>query len=208
MADGRGLSYMTAQAFPLTWPTSWPRAKSRDNAKFGQKDSRGWKVEATIAGARNRLQREVDLLGAQGVILSTNVELRLDGQPRSDRRDPGDPGVALYFKLKGKDTVLACDRWYRVADNIIAIAKHIEAIRGMERWGVGSVEQVFTGYQALPAPEQWWQVLGVSPVATREDIDTAYRRLAAAAHPDRQGGSNAAMARLNAARDAGRAERG
>ncbi|WP_347271875.1 J domain-containing protein [Rhizorhabdus histidinilytica] len=194
------------QAYPLTWPASWPRARSRGRAKFSQKDARGWAVQATIATARDRLQREVDLLGARDVILSTNVELRLDGQPRSDRGNPVDTGAALYFKLKGRDTVLACDRWDRVADNIIAIAKHIEAIRGMDRWGVGTVEQVFTGYQALPAPEQWWQVLGVSAAAAVDEIDAAYRRLAPAAHPDR-GGSDAAMARLNAARDAGRAAR-
>lgn len=162
--------------------------------------------QASVAVARERLQREVDLLGARGVILSTNVELRLDGQPRSDRSEPSDPGVALYFKLKGKDTVLACDRWTRVADNIIAIAKHIEAIRGMDRWGVGSLDQVFTGYQALPAPEQWWQVLGVSEGASVADIDAAYRAAAPKAHPDR-GGSDAAMARLNAARDHGRTAR-
>jgi hypothetical protein len=195
------------QRYPLTWPTGWRRAQLRTTAAFGRKGDRGYKVEAPIATARERLQREVDLLGAKDAILSTNVELRLDGQPRSDRAPPGDPGVALYFKLKGRDTVLACDRWNRVADNIIAIAKHIEAIRGMDRWGVGSVDQVFTGYQALPAPEQWWQVLGVSPAATIDDINEAYRRLAPRAHPD-QGGSDAAMARLNAARDQGRRERG
>lgn len=195
--------------FPLTWPISWPRARSRSRAKFAQKVWNGRYDETravTIAVARDRLQAEIDRLGARGVILSTNVELRLDGQPRSDRSEPYDPGVALYFKLKGRDTVLACDRWDRVADNITAIAKHIEAIRGMDRWGVGSIDQVFTGYQALPAPEQWWQVLGVSPAATIDDIDQAYRKLAPTAHPDR-GGSDSAMARLNAARDQGKAER-
>lgn len=192
--------------FPLTWPMSWPRARHRDVARFKAQTSSGWMGQASVAVARERLQREVDLLGARGVILSTNVELRLDGQPRSDRSEPSDPGVALYFKLKGKDTVLACDRWTRVADNIIAIAKHIEAIRGMDRWGVGSLDQVFTGYQALPAPEQWWQVLGVSEGASVADIDAAYRAAAPKAHPDR-GGSDAAMARLNAARDHGRTAR-
>lgn len=141
------------------------------------------------------------------MILSTNVELRLDGQPRSDRGNPSDPGVALYFKLKGRDTALACDRWVRVADNITALAKHIEAIRGMERWGVGTVEQVFTGYQALPSPEQWWDVLGVDSDAAADLIERRYRLLAQTAHPDR-GGTDAAMARLNAARDAGRKANG
>jgi hypothetical protein len=112
----------------------------------------------TIAVARERLQREIDLLGGADAILSTNVELRLDGRPRSDRAEPPDAGVAFYFRLNGKPIVLACDKWDRVADNITAIAKHIEAMRGMDRWGVGNKAQAFAGYEALPAPEQWWQV--------------------------------------------------
>ncbi|WP_197535667.1 J domain-containing protein [Sphingobium sp. SYK-6] len=142
------------------------------------------------------------MLRAGYVTLSTNLETRLDGNPRSGQPEPQDPGAAVYFRLQGKDTVLACDKWDRVADNIAAIAKHIEALRGMDRWGVGTAAQAFAGYQALPAPEQWWQVLGVPVSATREQINAAYRSLAMKAHPD-QGGSDAAMARLNAAREQG-----
>jgi len=158
--------------------------------------------ELSIADANQRLQAELDRLRARSVILSTNVELRLDGMPRSDRSPPADPGVALYFRLNGRDTVLACDKWDRVADNIVAIAKHIEALRGQDRWGVGTLEQAFAGYQALPAPEQWWQVLGVSEHATADQINAAWRDQARTAHPD-HGGSDAAMARLNSARDEG-----
>ena len=194
------------QAYPLQWPVGWPRTKTRTTARFGQKDARGWHRQATIATARERLQGQLDLLRAGNPVLSTNVELRLDGQPRSDRTDPADPGVAVYFTLRGKPTTLACDRWDRVADNIVALAKHIEALRGMDRWGVGTADQVFAGYQSLPAPEQWWQVLGIDQGATVEVIDAAWRAKARDAHPDR-GGTDAAMARLNAARDAGRAAR-
>lgn len=196
---------MTAQSYPLHWPLGRPRTIGRRTAPFNRKEWNGrWSEtkSVTIAVARDRLQNELDLLRASSIVLSTNVELRLDGQPRSDRSPPSDPGVALYFKLRGRDTVLACDKWDRVADNIVAIAKHIEALRGIERWGVGSLEQAFAGYQALPAPEQWWQVLGVAANATRDQISAAYREKARAAHPD-SGGSDAAMARLNTARDDG-----
>lgn len=186
------------QRHPLSWPTGWPRTAShqRADAAFRSNDR-----ILTVAVAIDRLQCELDRLRARDYILSTNVELRLDGMPRSGQAEPSDPGAAIYFKLNGKDTVLACDKWKRVADNIAALAKHIEALRGMDRWGVGSIAQAFAGYQALPAPEQWWQVLGVGQHAPRAQIQEAYRELARAAHPD-QGGSTAAMARLNAARDA------
>lgn len=193
----------TVPAYPLAWPSGWPRARSRQRAPFGttSRSRNGSRDPLTVAEARGRLSEELDRLGARYVTLSTNIELRLDGQPRSGQPEPRDPGVAVYFQLKGKATVLACDKWDRAADNIAAVAKHIEALRGIDRWGVGSVEQAFAGYQALPEPEQWWQVLGISPVATTDDITRAYRTKAREAHPD-AGGSDAAMARLNAARSA------
>lgn len=199
---------MSEQAYPLSWPVGRPRtpAHLRKRATFNVKEWNGrWDQtkEVSIARARDRLQREIDLLGAKGLILSTNVELRLDGQPRSDRRAPADPGVALYFRLDGRNTALACDKWDRVADNIVAIAKHVEALRGIDRWGVGTREQAFAGYQALPAPEQWWQVLEVGQQATPEQIDAAWRAKMRDAHPDR-GGSDQAAARLNWARDEGK----
>src|SRR3546814_9529449 len=98
-------------------------------------------LRVTIATALDRLEAELTRLGARGIILSSNLERTLSGAPRSGQADPADPGVAVYFTLKGKDTVLACDRWYRAADNMVAIAKHIEAIRGMDRWGVGRSEE-------------------------------------------------------------------
>lgn len=191
---------MSVTAFPLQWPSGWPRARFRQRAVFGTTGRKGWKESLTVADARARLSEQLDFLGARYATLSTNVELRLDGQPRSGQPEPSDPGAAVYFQIKGRDTVLACDKWDRVADNIAAVAKHIEALRGIDRWGVGTAEQAFAGYQALPAPEQWWQVLGVSSNATMDEIKAAYRKRAAAAHPD-SGGSHAEMARLNAARD-------
>ena len=43
-------------------------------------------------------------------------------------------------------------------------------------------------------------LLGVSPDATRQEINTAWKRLMARAHPD-QGGTEGLASRLNAARD-------
>lgn len=187
---------MTAQAYPLHWPLGRPRSSINRDAAFRDGNVGGRRVSISIA--YERLQTELDALGAGSVILSTNIELRLDGRPRGGSGEPVDRGAALYFNLRGKDTVLACDRWDRVADNVVAIAKHIEALRGMDRWGVGTLEQAFAGYQALPAPEQWWQVLGCQAETPLATVEQVYRKLALKAHPD-HGGSDAAMARLNAA---------
>jgi hypothetical protein len=200
---------VTAQAYPLTWPAGWPRARSRDEAPFHKKKDtgRGYSdhVAITMAQARTMLQAELDRLGAREIVLSTNVELNLNGDPRGDRARPGDVGVACYFKLKGRDTVLACDKWLRVEDNIVAISKHIDALRGQERWGVGTVEQAFTGYQALPAPiakRHWTAVFGLSADASRDAITAAYRSAAKNAGMDQK-----LLLTLNLARDEALAER-
>jgi hypothetical protein len=189
------------EAYPLTWPQGWPRKKSyqRSRAKF----STSGRVLSVMDGIQ-RVLLELERLGVKrdDLVISTDIPTRLDGLPRSDRTVV-DPGVAVYWR-KGKDTrCMAIDRYDRVADNLAAIAATLEAMRAIERHGGAEIlDRAFTGFVALPAPEQWWQVLGVAENATGEEIDAAYRRLAALHHPDR-GGDSAQMARINTARDQG-----
>lgn len=185
----------TIEAYPLAWPLGRPRAKYRDNSNF----------RVTPGKAYADVRNEVARLGGTGLIISTNVPLRRDGMPMANGRPNGDPGVAVYFTYKKKPMCFACDRWWKVEDNARAIAKTIEALRGIERWGTGNmVEQAFTGFIALPAPESWWQVLGLSgPNVPRDEIEQTHRRLAMQYHPDREGGDTDKMARINRARDQG-----
>lgn len=196
-------------AYPVDWPIARPKTGYRKPSLFRTNGRR-----PTFDDAVRRLRDQVELITRTGhdyrvceMTLSTNFELRVDGRPRRDRGAPLDPSVAFFFELDGEPHVLACDRWETVPENIAAIAAHIEALRGQERWGVADMRQAFAGHVALPALEQWWQVLGVPASATVDQIRAAWRERAAIAHPDK-GGSDAAMARLNAARDDGLAARG
>lgn len=97
---------------------------------------------------------------------------------------------------------MAIDRYTRVADNLAAIAATLSAMRAIERHGGAQIlERAFTGFTALPAPKSWRDILQVGTKPTRAIIEANYRRLAKDRHPD-NGGSNDAMAELNAARDA------
>jgi hypothetical protein len=189
--------------FPLEWPVGWKRTARHQRlvAPFGTKRTSTGKL--TVQLATTRLELEVDRLGARNPVLSTNVSLRLDGRPRSDE-NPTDPGAAIYFSFKGKAVVLACDRFQTVADNIAAIAGHIEALRRVERYGVGTIEQALAGYKALPADSaaNWRAVFGFGADArvTVDQVDTAYKTLAKTKHPD-VGGTEIEMAHLNRARD-------
>jgi hypothetical protein len=82
-----------------------------------------------------------------------------------------------------------------------AIEKTIEAVRGIDRWGASEMlERAVQAFEALPAPKSCWDVLGLRPGASRDEISLAHRDKARRAHPD-AGGSASAMAELNAARD-------
>lgn len=199
---------MTAEAYPLQWPSGRKRTERwhRENAKF----------DVTFARARDNIVAEVTRLAGKypdpQIVISTNIALRRDGLPLAGQRQPEDPGVAVYFLYKKRAMSFACDRWHKIEHNMQAIAKTIEALRGIARWGTGDMlEAAFTGFTALPPPSggpaaspaaqrTWRDVFGTG-VRTRADLQEVYRRLVGAYHPDR-GGDPAKMAELNAARDA------
>lgn len=206
---------MSQPQISFVYPDQWPRGR----AKEGGLKQAAWKhygKRLNFDQAVSRLAEQVTLVTKPGrnwrmteLTLGTNFELRIDGRPRRDRGYPFDTAVTFFFELDGQPHVLACDRWNRIEDNIAAIAAHIEALRGQERWGVSDLKQAFAGHVALPAPapsgsEPWWQVLGVRPDATDSEIDQAWRDKMRTAHPDRPGGSEAAAQRLNNARAMGK----
>lgn len=200
---------MSPTAYPLTWPAHRPRRRARDRVRgdFSEKFE-GKTRPVQLNTAFDRLEAEVRRLGGIYPVLSTNVELRQDGVPRRDRSPPEDPGVCVYFQLAGEPYALACDTYSNVAQNIAAVANHIDTLRRQERYGVATAAESLRAFQALPSPgsqnvRQWWEVLGVTARPALNEVETAYRRLAAERHPDR-GGSDAAMAELNAAREAAR----
>jgi hypothetical protein len=194
--------------YPLAWPIGWGRSEHRYRSQFGKSSAR----KPSVAQGCDDLETELDMLGAQLTVISTNIRPTLSRRPQAGTAAASDPGAAVYFTLDGEDRVLACDRWDLVGCNLRAIAKHVAAMRGMARWGVGSVEQAFSGYTALPETTghiDWRRVLCVAPddVLSEELIRMAHRSLALTRHPDR-GGSDAQMATLNLARDLALAEIG
>jgi hypothetical protein len=144
------------------------------------------------------------------VIISSNVAVRRDGLPYSNQREPGDSGVAVYFRSRtskpSEEKCIAVDRYDRVADNLAAIAATIDAMRAIERHGGAEIlERAFTGFTALPPPmsagRPWWQVLRISENGepsgvTIQDAEEQYRKLAREYHPD-MGGDADKMAELN-----------
>lgn len=190
------------EAYPLYWPEGWERTKSLTPSRFN----------TGFGKARQFLFWELERMGAKNVILSTNVPLNKgDGLPRANFT-PGDPAVAVYFSYKGKPMVFACDKYYTVTDNMQAIAKTIEAIRGIERWGASDMmERAFRGFTALPehASQNWRYHLGFGEDqhVTATEVDSAFRELAKKHHPD-VGGNAETFQQIVSAREQARKDLG
>lgn len=202
-----------ATRYPLSWPTGWKRtpAHARLRSRFAKRAGQNNMLrDLTFSEACRRVDEELRRLGARDVILSSNLRTRADGGIRADAggdKAIDDPGVAIYFALKGQARSMACDVYRTPAANVAAVAATIEALRAIDRYGVGTLDQAFAGYapRLQSAAFEWWIVLGLSRSSTRAQVEEAFTRLARAAHPD-AGGTHAEMARLTEARTAAYAE--
>lgn len=187
------------EAYPLNWPMGWPRTKYRESSRLAR---------YPFGQARDDVYRELERLGATNVIISSNLATRLDGIPRSGQRAPDDTGIAVYFDLNGRNQCIPCDKWYSVEQNLRAIAKTIEALRGIERWGAKEmVDAAFRGFEALPEsvvvpPQPWYVVLEIESDADKETIRAAYTKLAKLHHPD-YGGTDEDFNRIKKAYEEG-----
>jgi hypothetical protein len=204
---------LNVDAYPCYWPEGWEqtppekRRPSKYTVEFGR--------------ARDEIVRQLKVMAACEVVISTNVPVRRDGQRLASASEPKDPAVAVYWAELGprngaaqpgyKHRVIACDRWLKVRENLHAINKSLEALRALSRAGATQVvEKAFTGFTALAAenPRRSWREVFVwlpSAVVDRATIEARFRQLAAECHPDR-GGCHEDFVELSAAREQALAE--
>ncbi len=184
-------------SYPLSWPADWPRNHDPDYSNF----------KTGLVDARNGLIRELGLLKASDIVISSNAALNRDGSVSYRQGKIDDTGAAAYFTLNGEQRCIPCDKWIRLEDNLHAIELTVGALRGLDRWGAKEmVDAAFRGFAALPAGGQTsgehpLVMLGLDPanVYSRDEIELAYRRLAKTAHPDAPTGSDAAFRQLKTA---------
>jgi len=196
---------------PLQWPEGRPRVKFPFAGSFNFKNSQGWREDITLHEAMKRLVNQCELLKATDCILTSNLALNTDGSPKARQPVLRDYGAALYMRHNGKPIVLPTDTYVGVEQNVAAIAAHIQATRAIERYGVGTAEEMFTGFAALPSQkaEHWRTVLDIpaNVIVTPALIHQMRRDLSKRWHPD-AGGSATMMAKINAACDAALRELG
>lgn len=121
------------------------------------------------------LERELYYLDAKDVVLEVDVDerqIRLDGLLRSDAKAKS-PGIRLAFESNVGPLVYATDAFVRGGTwayvgagddrrrrdtmaqawqhNLYAIAKSLEALRMVDRYGVTKRGEQYTGFKALPS---------------------------------------------------------
>lgn len=158
------------------------------------------------------LDMELRQLGATGCVFQLDMaerDIRLDGMPRSDAK-PSSPRVILSFESRHGWLRYQCDRfegyWQMPGwqGNVRAIALGLEALRQVERYGITTRGEQYTGWKALPEStlsatdaRRWlFEQAGVN--GREMTFKEIYRMLAKRMHPD-AGGSAADWAALQAA---------
>lgn len=147
------------------------------------------------------LERELEKLGARSAVIELALmegEIRLDGWPRAGAR-PTHPGVVVSFDSRHGPLRYGTDAFHYWQDNVRAIALGLEALRKVERYGIGKRGEQYQG----------WRQLTAGPVMTREEAQElldgygGHRKALMATHPDtrEEGATDEDFERVQAARE-------
>ena len=161
------------EAYPLQWPPGRPRMKWPERSNF----------EVTLGKSIKDVQEEVRRLGGMGLVISSNLPPP-NGMPNANSSQPADRGVAVYFRYKKKPMCFACDRWQKIENNMRAIAKTIDAFRGIERCGSVKWSARIHGVHRPTRPGNHGNP-GARTGRPPRHHSQAHRRLAAQPHPHR-----------------------
>lgn len=134
------LSYVI-QPLPAQWPGKKVAFPKRSQFKTQ------WSTTLRL------LDRELKHLGARNVVFHCDVrgdrDIRQDGQLRADAR-PGHRVIVAFSDKNGRRLQFPCDTFAWWQDNVYAVARALEALRMVERYGVSSTSQ-YEGFKALPS---------------------------------------------------------
>lgn len=169
------------------------------------------------------MDRELWYLSARAVVLQMAVQqsqIRKDETGLLAHVQPEHPGVVLSFNTSRGALSYPCDTFLSWRDNVRAIAKTLENLRAVDRYGVSKHGEQYTGWSQLPPGRpmpkpmtreeaaafvtRWADPHGRIPGMERtlvagQMIEASYRSAAKNVHPD-AGGSTEDFQRLQEAK--------
>jgi hypothetical protein len=199
----------TLQYTVKTLPPVWPGQRRANFLKSPFKTR--WTATLEL------LAREIKKLGGTHVEIAVDLprgeyDLRADGQLRADAR-PRRAVIVSFRTPDGSRLQFPCDTYGWWQDNVYAIAKTLENLRAIDRWGATQSRQ-YEGFKALAsgtAPTMSSQaaaeIIGTAGRLLAENVladagyaKTAVRNALFHTHPDRNDGQRGEYDRVDAAR--------
>lgn len=192
---------------------------------------RNCNVRASYSRAMRALEDELRRINATDAVIEAGFDpcdIRQDGMPRASAR-PKCATVRITF-TKGKLPLsFVCGGHADWVQNVYLIAKTLECLRAVDRYGCNQAAEQYTGWAALPAGRgaieagEWAsrfeaarfivevakegrmdpkrdQVSVTACMNSEASLRDWYRLAAGVAHPD-QGGNTDLMAKVNRARE-------
>ena len=188
------------------------RIEPMDNWRFTETEHRrGNPFRSTFDRTLKLLTQEAEHLGLDGeitlLVVANAIDVRRDGMLRA-KAMVFHPGVAVQFMSKFGPLTYPCDtfyaKYYGEVDwqiNLRAIALGLEALRRLDRYGVGSRGEQYAGWLAIEPPRASADDELSTPdgalrfLRTLVDGDTAnvsmqrlWRAASKSTHPDTNGG--------------------
>lgn len=189
-------------------PLRWEGASTPAGARRSR-----WTFKAPWSSTLELLDRELGYLDARDVVIEadfTEVDIRLDGWPRANARQPQHPGVRVAFDSKHGALVYATDTCAFWQHNLRSVGLGLEALRAVDRYGVTSSGEQYRGWRQIGAGSaievppfttaaDAWRHLQMEAAVPASDVthlpgevsaatvQRVTRRAQAASHPDRGG---------------------
>lgn len=127
----------------------WPHDATPVSARRSR-----WTFKAAWSDTLSKLQYELERLGARNIVIGCGLreaDIRQDGWPRSNAREPSHPGVEVSFDTRHGRLVYATDVCERWEHNVRAIALGLEALRAVDRHGITRRGEQYAGFKQLGA---------------------------------------------------------
>lgn len=126
----------------------WSPFRTRMNDGSYRRREIGWE-ETSVD-----LERELRALNVREAVIQLALserDIRIDGQIKLNARLQH-PGVVLTFTAPDKGVLtFACDKWTSWQANIRGITKGLEALRLLDRYGITTTGEQYTGWKELPS---------------------------------------------------------
>jgi hypothetical protein len=192
-AEGAGVTLVVTYRPLPTWPhkATSPRRAAQFRTPSRYNEASGYRPGGRVPWSDTLalLESEIRAIGGKAVVMGIGLresDIRLDGLPRSNAPNPAHPGVELSFESRYGRLVYATDVFDHWQDNVRAIAKGLEALRAVERWGVSRRGEQYAGFAQLTAG-------GPDPERGRRLVENRFEGNVAkalrATHPDTRDGA-------------------